>query len=150
MNLEEWKTELEEAILVKLAELDSSKTLKILDVGVFPWHTSIELSAFYVGDDSDDVSEDCIASWPNYNFSHQEDGKWPEVNNLCETMNVEYQEVDKVNTSESEAIPSKLYFQAAADVMKRYTIAKALNEKQLDENFRITVLDPDDPEKDYM
>ena len=64
MTLEEWKSSFEKAVLVKLTELDSTRTLKILDVGIFPWHTSIELSVFYAGDDSGDSFEDDVASWP--------------------------------------------------------------------------------------
>ena len=141
MTLEEWKSLLEQAILVKLAEIDSTRTLKILDVGLFPWHASIELSAFYVGDDF----EDDIASWPSYNFSHGEEGRWPEVEDLCKAMNTEYEA-----STMSAAMSAAMYFQAAASVMKRPAIAEALNAKRLDDDFRITVLDPDNPDTDYM
>ena len=150
MALEEWKSSLEQAILVKLAEIDQNRTLKLLDVGVFPWHTSIELSAFYIGDDSDDAFEDDVASWPSYNFSHQEDGKWPEVEDLCEAMEAEYSKAGDMLDSSEAATVAATYFQAAADVMKRPAITKALNTKHLADDFRIMVLDPDDPDTDYM
>ena len=149
MALEEWKSSLEQAILVKLAEIDQNRALKLLDVGVFPWHASIELSAFYVGDDSDDASEDCVASWPHYNFSHQEADRWPEVEDLCKAMDAEYNEAGALLDG-AAARMAAIYFQAAADVMKQPAIAEALKTKQLDDDFRIMVLDPDDPETDYM
>lgn len=136
---------MEQAILVKLAEIDQNRTLKLLDVGVFPWHSSIELSAFYVGDDSDDVFEDDVASWPSYNFSHQENGRWPEVETLCEAMNAEYKA-----GAMAAAIVASTYLQAVADVMKQPAIAAILNTKLLANDFRITVLDPDDPDTNYM
>lgn len=142
MSLEEWKSLLEKAVLSKLSEIDSTRPLKILDVGVFPWHTSIELSVFYIGDDDCDAcSEDDVASWPSYDFSSEAEGRWPEVEDLCTAMNAEY---------EAGTTSAATYFQAAADVMKRSAIAKALNAKRLDDNFRITVFDPDDPDIDYM
>lgn len=148
MSLEEWKLALEKAILVKLAEIDANRILKILDVGVFPWHALIELSAFYMGDDSDDASEDDVASWPSYNFSHQQEAQWPAVEHLCEAMGIAYSEADE--TPGSPATVAAMYFQAAADVMQRPAIAEALNMKQLADDFRITVLDPDDSDHDYM
>ena len=141
MKIEEWKSFLEQAILVKLANIDSNRPLKLLDVGVFPWHASIELSAFYVGD----RSEDDLASWPSYNFSHQEEGQWPEVESLCEVMNTEY-----IAGKMAAARVAATYFHATADVMKRSAIAAALKAKWLDADFQIMVLDPDDPETDYM
>ena len=56
-------------------------------------------------------------------------------------MNTEY---------EAGTMSAAIYFQASADVMKRPAIAEALNSKRLDDDFRITVLDPDDPDTDYM
>ncbi len=157
MSLEQWKLALKQAILVKLAEIDANRILKILDVGVFPWHTLIELSAFYVGDDADDAFEDDVASWPSYNFSHQDDDQWPEVDHLCEAMATAYSEAGEMDeesteasdTSVSPATVAAMYFQATADVMKE-TAATALSTKQLADDFRITVLDPDDPDTDYM
>lgn len=141
MTLEEWKSSFEKAVLVKLTELDSTRTLKILDVGIFPWHTSIELSVFYAGDDSGDSFEDDVASWPGYDFSGEAEGRWPEVKDVCMVMNADY---------EAGKMSAATYFQAAADVMKRLAITETLNAKRLDDNFRITVLDPDNPDTNYI
>ncbi|MGK7887913.1 MAG: hypothetical protein AB4042_01165 [Leptolyngbyaceae cyanobacterium] len=157
MTLEEWQDALEQAVLVKLVELDPNRPLKLLDVGVFPWHSSIELSAFYVGDDvgddlgngSDDIAEADIAGWPHYNFSHQEDGQWPEVDDLCEAMGAVYAEAGEPSAPAAATVAAR-YFQAAAEVMKRSAIAQALRTKQLADDFRITVLDPDDSGINYM
>ncbi|MEM7770734.1 MAG: hypothetical protein AAGA75_06630 [Cyanobacteria bacterium P01_E01_bin.6] len=142
MTLEEWKSLFEQAMLAKIADIKSFRKLKILDVGVFPWNASIEISVFYVGDDSfDSCFEGDVASWPGYDFSGGAEGRWPEAESLCEAMNKDY---------ETDTTSKGKYFQAVADVMKQSAIIDALNTKLLDDNFRVTILDPDDPDTDYM
>ena len=51
---------------------------------------------------------------------------------------------------EAGKMSAATYFQAAADVMKRLAITETLNAKRLDDNFRITVLDPDNPDTNYI
>ncbi len=84
MKTEEWINLLEIAIISKLEEIDTDRKLKILDVGIFPWHGLIELSTYYENDDTDgNCYIDDIASWPAYNFSAQREGEWPDIEALC-------------------------------------------------------------------
>jgi len=136
MNIQIWNERLKEAILIKLDKIDPTKKLKVLDVGIFPWDGFIELSAFYEGDEF----EDDIASWPNYNFSNQTEGLWPEANELCRSMSESYIQ---------DASHAVVYFKAAAEIMSNSEITQFLKTKSLSENFRIDLLDPD-TDKNYM
>ena len=133
MNFNEWENQLKNALLIKLKKIDSSRELKILDVGIFPWHSSIELSAFYIGDNY----EDDIAAWPNYNFSHEEEGEWPEVEQICKSMNAQYlKNTETKNT----------FFKCTAKIMKSKEVIDLLKTKKLSSEFRVDVLDPDSDE----
>jgi len=136
MNIQLWKEKLTNAILIKLQQIDSAKELEVLDVGVFPWHATMELSAFYKGDEF----EDDIASWPYYDFSRQTEGLWPEVNELCRSMSERY----NLDTSNKVS-----YFKAVAEVMGSTEVTELLKTKSLSEKFRIDVLDSDTDEN-YM
>ena len=142
MTLEKWKSEFQQVIVSKLAEIDAARELRVLDVGIFPWHASIELSAFYTGDEeSADCAEDDVASWPSFNFSEQQEGSWPEVEPVAQSMNAAY---------EADSEVAEQYFQAAASVMKTDAIRQALQNKTLADDFRITLVDPDDPDTSFI
>lgn len=142
MTIDEWRSEFQKAVLAKIAAIDPSRELRILDVGVFPWHSYIELSAFYTGDDeSADCWEDDIASWPGYNFSEQQEGQWPEVEPATQAMNAAYQ---------ADTQSKVQYFQAAASVMQAEAVRQALQSKSLASDFRIALADPDDPDTSYL
>lgn len=142
MTLEEWTAEFQLTVVSKLVEVDASRELRILDVGVFPWHGSIELSAFYTGDESsEDCAEDDVASWPSFNFSEQQEGSWPEIEPIAQSMNAAY---------EANSELAEQYFQAAASVMKTDAIRQALQNKTLADDFRITLVDPDDPDTSFI
>jgi len=55
-----------------LAEFHSNE-LKLVDIGVFPWHSTIEISLLF---SSDDAYEDDISDWPYYDYSKMSEGGW--------------------------------------------------------------------------
>lgn len=140
MNINRWKGDFESAILKKIDELED-KSLIILDIGIFPWNGTIELSALYGHDDElEDCFEDDVASWPYFDFSAYSEGLWPEVKTLCKDMNTHY----IVDNSIKE-----IYFRSVAEVMKLNSVVSKLNAKKLSKNFEIRVLDSDS-DVDYM
>ena len=141
MTIEEWQTGLERAIVTKLAEVKPDQELAALDVGVFPWHSTIELSALYKGDSNrEDCFEDEVASWPQYNFSKQQEGDWPAIESLTQTMDEAYR---------ADPSSKEVYFAAAGRAAKSQLVAARLEQLSLSEEFRMIVVDPDDPGKQY-
>lgn len=140
MKIEEWKQQFEKAIVAQIEKMQIPAKMLKFDVGVFPWHASIELSALFEGDESDNCFVDDIASWPAYNFSEQYEGKWPAVISLVEVMGNDYK----------KTISSKVtYFKAVAEVMKRNSIQKLLKGKGNNEKIEVSVFDVDSDEN-YM
>lgn len=132
MNL--WVKSFEVAILKKIDEIED-RGITMLDVGVLPWHGSIELSVLYEGDiELEGCFEDDVASWPSFDFSGYSEGLWPEITVLCEEMK---------NNYNSDKSLKKGHFQAVAQVMKSSIIQSKLSTKELSTEFKITVLDPD-------
>lgn len=135
LNFDIWKTHIARCINERLqyvVQEFQEKEWEQLDIGVFPWHSSIELSALFSDDSSD---SDDIADWPNYNFSQIEEGKWSSIEPYCEQMN-EYWQRDGGS--------SKQFFRAVSEVMHRDDIQNTITQFQLSSNFQITVFDPDD------
>ena len=107
-----------------------SKELKKIDIGVFPWHSSIELSLYFTGDAAD-IND--VASWPNFNYSKMSEGSWPEGKELAIIMNKEWEET-------TDATPFFLDFGTAACSDK---VKETLEMFNLSSDFIIQVLDPD-------
>ena len=108
-----------------------SKELKKVDIGVFPWHSTIELSLYFT-ENSADIND--VASWPNFNFSKMSEGGWPEGKELAIIMNQEWEET-------TDAIPYFLDFGTAASSDK---VKETLEMFNLANDFKIQVLNPDE------
>jgi hypothetical protein len=121
---------LEEKLKEALEEF-KTKELRIIDVGVFPWHSEINLSFFFSNDTAD---EDDIAAWPNFNYSNIHEGGWDQAKEIATKMNGMWEK-------DCDAIPFFLDFGSAAISERITTIVNRFN---LAKNFKIQVLDPDD------
>jgi hypothetical protein len=108
------------------------KTIRRLDVGLFPWHGWIELSVL-LADDCCDVDD--IAAWPHYNFSSIQEGKWADAVDICQRMRIQW---------ESGVEPNR-FFKLFGAAMKSSRVRSALNEFNRSEGFCLTLFDPDSP-----
>ena len=91
MTIDDWQDGVAKLIAAKLEELDSGRELQRIDVGVFPWHSTIELSALFTDDAyRDDCFEYDVASWPQYNYSQQQEGRWTAAEPFTRSMNEAY------------------------------------------------------------
>src|SRR5690242_14457357 len=80
------KEEIEDVLADKFDALTgefSGRTIRRLDIGIFPWHASIEISVL-LEDDRCDPKD--IAAWPHHNVSDLAEGKWPQAVDLCKRM----------------------------------------------------------------
>lgn len=107
-----------------------SKELKIIDIGAFPWHKSIELSFLFTEHDP----EDDIASWANYDYSGLTEGKWKEAEELASEM---FSLFGDCNDGKGPFID----FAKAATSKK---VKEIINQFNLSPDFTIQVLHPDD------
>lgn len=121
--------------LSQLASKYEAKELRVLDIGVFPWHGMIELSLLFEGDNAE---LDDVAAWPYYNCSNINEGGWDEAKELSLQMN-------NIWEKERDATPIFLDFASAALSEK---VTSAVQKFRLSEDFIIQLLDPDDSESE--
>jgi hypothetical protein len=129
------QTELASVLAEKLSEAATEfalKPIRILDVGVFPWHTSMELSFLCEGDSADEGE---IAAWPLYEFSKISEGKWEAVKPICSIFNKEW-EVTMEFTN---------ILRLTAAAMKEPVVQQVINQLPKAPSFKIQVLNPDSP-----
>nr|WP_086939930.1 hypothetical protein [Thaumasiovibrio occultus] len=122
---------LAEKLLEALAEF-GGKELRIIDIGVFPWHSEISIS-FLFAQDSSDVDD--IAAWPHFDYSKIFEGGWDKAKVLAKEMN-------EIWRKDNDPIPFFLDFGSAATSEK---VTNIINRFKLSPDFSVQVLNPDDP-----
>ncbi len=105
--------------------------IRIFDVGIFPWHTSIELSFLCEGDAAD---EDDIAAWPHYNFSAINEGKWQSAKPICEQIEAQWNET-------LDVVP---VLKMVANCLRFENVQDAISQLPRASDFQIQVLNSDD------
>lgn len=136
MNLDNWKIAVGTAVSAKLHVERcrfNERSLLRFDIGVFPWHGTIELSLLFSGE-RNFIND--IANWPSYNFSKQQEGKWPEAEVLCKEM---------AKAWSAKLIDAEAFFLATADALKADDVQNAIISFERSENFCITLFNPDSP-----
>ena len=132
--MENWQKAFEVAVLEKL---DNAATefgdsgVQILDIGVFPWHSALELSLLLSSDECDRRD---IADWPPYDYSKFNEGKWPAAQPVAEYLS-EWLARD----FDLESI-----LKGVAMVMRSPAVTQKLESFRLAPEFEVQVLDPDD------
>jgi len=126
------------AVLVAIAAKSTPAPVRILDIGVFPWHESIELSLLCNGDDAngDDADEGNIADWPLYNCACLQASEWGAAEPICSTLKQEWEKTRNI-------LP---ILQIVARVMKTVGVQQAIQPLPRTPTFRIQILNPDDPD----
>lgn len=131
--------------LKQLAEVFSrndtvkGRALRIVDLGVFPWMQTIEISFLFEGDKivgMDELAEDDeIADWPFYDISGINEGRWPEAESLAAEMAGVWNDSDN-----PELIPFLRDFAKAAQSLE---LKQALSGLNLADDFTFQILNPD-------
>ncbi|KQV54017.1 hypothetical protein ASD07_05605 [Duganella sp. Root336D2] len=126
-------TEIEIAFVAKLKAAKvafAGKSIRRLDIGIFPWHGTIELSALCVGDACQ--LED-IAGWPHYNFSAVQEGGWPEAADVCARMEACWK----------RGVAANDFFELFGAAMNSQLVLAQLEEFNRTEDFGVTLMNPD-------
>ncbi|PSU86453.1 hypothetical protein C0W35_22290 [Photobacterium kishitanii] len=125
---------IEQLLEEKLSEALSKfrgKELRIIDIGVFPWISEINIS-FLFSEDSEE--EDDIAAWRYFDYSKIFEGGWDQAKELAMKMN-------EIWVEDNDPIPFLLDFNSAATSEK---VTYVINQFKLAPDFRVQVLNPDD------
>ncbi|EGQ8512252.1 hypothetical protein P3594_07350 [Vibrio parahaemolyticus] len=110
----------------------SDKEIDLIDIGVFPWHSKIEVSFYESGDSA---SLDDIAAWELYDFSSMKEGHWNLGLDVAEDLSKEW---DKSR----DILPCLFDFSSA---VTSDAVRAAIGEYKLSNNFCVQILDPDKP-----
>ncbi len=117
----------------------AGRALRIVDLGVFPWFQTIEISFLFEGDKivgMDEIAaDDEIADWPFYDISGINEGRWPEAESLAAEMAGDWNDSDN-----PELIPFLQDFAKAAQSSK---LKQALSGLNLADDFTFQILNPD-------
>lgn len=121
------------------SEAVKGRKLRVVDVGVFPWFQTIEISFLFEGDKivgMDEVAaDDEIADWPFYDISGINEGRWPEAEPLAAEMAGDWNDSDN-----PELIP---FLQDFAEAAQSPTLKQALSALKLADDFTFQILNPD-------
>ena len=125
---------IEQLLAEKLSEALSEfreKEVRIIDIGVFPWHSEINVSFLFSEDSEED---DDIAAWPYFDYSKIFEGGWDQAKELAKKMN-------EIWLEDNDPTPFFLDFGSAATSEK---VTKLIKQFKLAPDFRVQVLNPDD------
>ncbi|ACA85492.1 hypothetical protein [Shewanella woodyi] len=118
--------------LLQRAALEfQGRELLILDIGIFPWHSSIELSLLF---SDDQCARDDIAAWPHYDYSKFSEGGWCSAQPVAKQLACEWEK-----TSDIVGILKR-----EAQVVNLPCIQEVLSSFKLAAEFRVQVLNSDD------
>jgi len=107
------------------------KTLKAIDIGVFPWTNSLEVSFLVDGDDS---PLDDIAAWKYYDYTGFSEGKWEELKSILDEVKQDYEKKGK-----------EYIFKEVAKIFHSKELQDIMNLYPKNEDFIIQILDSDEP-----
>ena len=117
--------------LLEAANYFGDRKIRVIDIGVFPWHKKIELSLLF---SDEDAEIDDIAGWPHYDFSKMSEGGWDEAQELAS-------DIAEIWEQDHDALPIFMDFGTAATSEKVINVVNRFNRAS---DFVVQVLDPDD------
>jgi len=131
-----WQDNLKIELIKKLQKIQNdfkNKSLKAIDIGVFPWFDSFEVSFLVEGDES---LLDDIAAWEYYDYTGFNEGKWEELKPILKQIKQEYEKKDK-----------EYIFKKVANIFHTKELEDIINNYNKKESFIIQVLDSDEPSR---
>lgn len=93
------------------------RELQMIDIGVFPWHKTIELS-FLLSEDETEIDD--VAAWPHYDHSKMSEGGWDDAIELAN-------DIAEIWNQDRDAIPIFIDFATAATSEKVQRVVNQFN-----------------------
>ena len=142
VTLAEFKSHLAQALEAQLRDCHSSlsqETIRVFDLGCFPWHGYLELS--FLTDDEPRLTDksnalSCVADWKLYNFAP----RWARGHTLGKSMRACWH-----SAADKKAVADQ-YFRACAAAVCSSEVSGALGAYRRSRDFVVRVVDPDDSE----
>jgi len=129
-----WQDNLKIELIKKLQKIQNDfkdEALKAIDIGVFPWFDSFEVSFLLENDES---PLDDIAAWEYYDYTGFSEGKWEELKPILDELKQEYGKKGK-----------EYIFKEVANIFHTKELEDIINGYNKSENFIIQILDSDKP-----
>ncbi|MCL1037968.1 hypothetical protein L2750_12490 [Shewanella submarina] len=111
----------------------TGRSLAVVDIGIFPWHGTVEISLLF-DDEIDGADLEEIAAWPAYAWSDKQGAEyWQAGAELGTVFQKQYR----------EGVPLDSLLLLVANALTQPGVTKALSEYQLSESFKFQLLNPD-------
>ena len=114
----------------KNRQILSDKKIKIIDIGIFPWHAKVEVSFYESGDSA---AIDDIAAWDLYDFANMYEGGWDSGLEVAKDLEREW-------AKDNDILPFLFDFSSA---VTSTDVRAVINKFNLDPDFYVQILDPD-------
>ena len=111
-------------------QLLSDKKIKLIDIGVFPWHAKVEISFYESGDSA---AIDDIATWSLYDYANMYEGGWDSGMEVAKDLEREW-------NKDNDILPFLFDFSSAVTSAE---VRNVINKFNLESNFSVQILDPD-------
>ncbi|WP_445363676.1 hypothetical protein ACJJIQ_03125 [Microbulbifer sp. ANSA003] len=108
----------------------SDKKIKLIDIGVFPWHAKVEISFYESGDNA---ATDDIAAWGLYDYANMYEGGWDSGLEVAKDLESEWKK-------DNDILPFLFDFSSAVTSSEVRAVIQKLN---LESGFYVQILDPD-------
>ncbi len=109
------------------------RSLAVVDIGIFPWHGSVEISLLF-DDEFDGADLEDIAAWPGYAWSDKQGAEyWQAGAELGKVFEEQYR----------QGVPLDSLLLLVANALALPGVTKALCEYQVSDRFTFQVLNPD-------
>lgn len=102
-----------------------------MDIGIFPWFKSIDVSLLFSGDECDRYD---VATWPEFDYSKFNEGGWQQARPIADQFAREWEAgMDIIDLLKRESL-----------VVQSDSVKRTLDEFRLAQNFTIQILNSDD------
>ena len=129
-----WQDDLKIELIKKFQNIQNDfkdKPLKAIDIGVFPWFDSFEVSFLVEGDDFPLYD---TAAWKYFDYTGFSEGKWEELKPILEEIKDEYERNGK-----------EYIFKEVAKIINSQELQDIISLYPKNEDFIIQILDSDEP-----
>jgi len=106
------------------------KKIKLIDIGVFPWHAKVEISFFESGGSA---AIDDVAAWSLYDYANMYEGGWDSGIEVAKDLEREWKK-------DNDIFPFLFDFSSAVTSAE---VREVINKYNLESGFGVQILDPD-------
>ncbi|MCO1336910.1 hypothetical protein MO867_21515 [Microbulbifer sp. OS29] len=106
------------------------RKIKLIDIGIFPWHSRVEIS-FYLSDEKSAIDD--VAAWKLYDHGSMYEGGWDSGLAIAKDLEAEWKK-------DNDILPFIFDFSSAITSSK---VRGSIKKYNLDEDFSLQILNPD-------